>query len=143
MICQTCQTPHGQIERGTEDKRPPTWVCTAGHRQPWGEDAVIHYAPYGPFGSGHFDCGTKAGKTTGYTDNPQLVTCDGCKKASPGLWPDATPVRLGGLRPAKAADLAKRPAWIEAAAAEIWTHAHNDEEADMAAIIEKHWRSAK
>jgi hypothetical protein len=25
----------------TSDKKPPTWQCGNGHRQPWGEDAPV------------------------------------------------------------------------------------------------------
>ncbi len=45
----------------------------------------IHYAPYGPNRDGTFDCGEKCG---GYTDDASKVTCIGCMKKSPGLWPE-------------------------------------------------------
>lgn len=52
--------------------------------------ALVHYAPHGKNAVGKFYCGESEG---GYTDNPQNVTCEGCKRASPGLWPiiDAPP----------------------------------------------------
>ena len=48
--------------------------------------AVVHYAPYGRNAIGEFCCGAKVG---GYTDIMSRVTCDGCKRESPGLWPAA------------------------------------------------------
>lgn len=47
----------------------------------------VHYAPYGKNADDSFNCGSREG---GWTHSPDSVTCDGCKKASPGLWP-ATP----------------------------------------------------
>jgi hypothetical protein len=47
---------------------------------------VIHYAPYGPNCTGQFDCGAFA-RNEGYSVNADDVTCEECKKKSPGLWP--------------------------------------------------------
>lgn len=51
------------------------------------QTAPIHYAPYGPHANYTFDCGAKGNE--GYTGDPQAVTCLGCKRKSPGLWPEA------------------------------------------------------
>ena len=45
---------------------------------------MIHYAPYGKNAAGQFDCGAATG---GYAVTPANVTCDACKRMSPGLWP--------------------------------------------------------
>ncbi len=47
----------------------------------------IHYALYGPNADGTFDCG-ETRTCGGYTGDPNKVTCLGCKRKSPGLWPE-------------------------------------------------------
>jgi hypothetical protein len=49
-----------------------------------GRTDPIHYAPYGKNAAGEFDCGATDG---GYSGQPIRVTCLGCMKRSPGLWP--------------------------------------------------------
>lgn len=41
MLCRTCNTPSGEVDMSTSDKKPPTWVCANGHRQPWGDDEPV------------------------------------------------------------------------------------------------------
>jgi hypothetical protein len=49
------------------------------------EGEGIHYAPYGRFADGSFHCGSKKG---GWSQTPAHVTCEGCKRKSPGIWPE-------------------------------------------------------
>lgn len=54
----------------------------------------VHYAPYGKSENGTYHCGSTEG---GYATQPWRVTCEGCKAASPGLWPP--PAKPEPVRP--------------------------------------------
>jgi hypothetical protein len=62
------------------------------------KSGTIHYAPYGPFANGVFSCGVATG---GYTGSPAGVTCERCKKMSPGLWPEVALEQRPADRPAE------------------------------------------
>ena len=89
LLIEFCLHLHSTLSRATLSRDQAEMIVDEWLNET-GEDfqpipPVVHYAPYGRNLNGLYECGHSTG---GYTGEPIRVTCDKCKKLSPGLWPE-------------------------------------------------------